>query len=1100
MVEMEQSTRSRIACLLVALLVLFCQRSEAMYKSPDIEALLAFRQSVNSSTGILSSWNESDPSPCGWWGVTCSPEERVIELSFGGAQLQGSIPPEFSLLDSLQHLNLSTTNLSGSIPPQLGACIQLQVLDLSSNSLTGSIPKELGRLNQLQMLILHSNQIEGSIPSEISNCSNLLVLELFDNQLNGTLPPEIGRLLKLEVLRAGGNTRLMGSIPHELSECVNLTYLGLAVTGLSGTIPPSLGKLAKLETLSLYSTNISGAIPPQLGNCSALQELYLYTNQLVGPIPPELGMLQHLTMLLLWENRLTGSIPRELSNCKLLQKLDLSINSLTGEIPPELGQLTSLQQLYLSQNALTGRIPSQLSGCSSLNQLQLDTNKLTGDIPPELGELKQLQLLYLWENQLVGKIPSSLGNCSQLLVVDLSLNGLSGSLPAELFAIPGLQKLLVLSNYLSGELPSTIGNSSSLYRLRLNDNMLSGKLPNDIGGLVSMNFLDLHNNKLSGPLLPQLGNLKVLQKLDLHGNRLRGPIPQELGRLSNLEILDLSWNNLDGPFPMIMENMSSLSQLILARNQISGSIPPSIGSYKKLVLLDVSGNQLTGSIPPELGLIVSLTITLNLSHNCFTGVLPDQISALTSLEGLDLSQNNLSGSLRVIGQLVSLNFLNVSYNHFSGKVPNTRVFKTMATSAFAGNPGLCLYNPGYSCSLIYSNDRQGRPGLNLIIGLLFGGAGIVLLVGSILLYRKCKAFTDRFGESESWPWKMIPFQKVSFTVDDVLSSLVESNVIGIGCSGVVYRAEMPGGKTIAVKKLLSSSSKGEKIYDGFAAEIGTLGKIRHRNIVRLLGYCSNNEIELLMYDYMPNGSLGELLHVKKKPIDWETRYKIALGAAQGIAYLHHDCTPAILHRDIKSNNVLLGTRFEPYVADFGLAKLVGGSCGIDAMSKVAGSYGYIAPEYSYCLKITEKSDVYSFGVVLLEILTGRKAVEHENGDNVHIVKWVHDTLGQSELSPEVLDSRLRGMPDQFIQEMLQAFGVALMCVSTSPTERPTMKNVVALLQEIKQVSGDDSKRCAAEGGGKSIGKKYLFWGSSIDSCSEDQKFVTCRTFSDSSFP
>jgi serine/threonine protein kinase len=234
----------------------------------------------------------------------------------------------------------------------------------------------------------------------------------------------------------------------------------------------------------------------------------------------------------------------------------------------------------------------------------------------------------------------------------------------------------------------------------------------------------------------------------------------------------------------------------------------------------------------------------------------------------------------------------------------------------------------------------------LVCGVL-GSVALLLVVVWILISRsrklasqKAMSLSGAGGDDFSNPWTFTPFQKLNFSIDNILACLRDENVIGKGCSGVVYRAEMPNGDIIAVKKLWKAG-KDEPI-DAFAAEIQILGHIRHRNIVKLLGYCSNRSVKLLLYNYIPNGNLLQLLK-ENRSLDWDTRYKIAVGTAQGLAYLHHDCVPAILHRDVKCNNILLDSKYEAYLADFGLAKLMNSPNYHHAMSRIAGSYGYIAP-------------------------------------------------------------------------------------------------------------------------------------------------------------
>ncbi|MBA0824489.1 hypothetical protein Goarm_021159, partial [Gossypium armourianum] len=301
--------------------------------------------------------------------------------------------------------------------------------------------------------------------------------------------------------------------------------------------------------------------------------------------------------------------------------------------------------------------------------------------------------------------------------------------------------------------------------------------------------------------------------------------------------------------------------------------------------------------------------------------------------------------------------------------------------------------------------------------------------------------------------KLTAFQRLDFTCDDVLDCLKEDNIIGKGGAGIVYKGSMPSGDHVAVKRL-PAMSRGSSHDHGFNAEIQTLGRIRHRHIVRLLGFCSNHETNLLVYEYMPNGSLGEVLHGKKGGhLHWDTRYKIAVEAAKGLCYLHHDCSPLIVHRDVKSNNILLNSDFEAHVADFGLAKFLQDSGTSECMSAIAGSYGYIAPEYAYTLKVDEKSDVYSFGVVLLELVCGRKPVG-EFGDGVDIVQWVRKmTDSNKEGVLKVLDPRLPSVP---LHEVMHIFYVAMLCVEEQAVERPTMREVVQILTELPKPPNSES--------------------------------------------
>ncbi|KAI4303932.1 hypothetical protein MLD38_039509 [Melastoma candidum] len=1051
--------------------ILSSQPLHSLSSQEEANLLLSWIRSPSSSSSLLpqgfSSWNDRDPTaPCNWTYVTCDPLGRVSAISITSVPLHLPLPSNLSSFVSLRTLVISDANLTGTIPDEVGDCSSLVTLDLSTNGLFGLIPPSIGRLKGLRDLILNSNKLTGRIPAEISGCDGLMNLILFDNRLAGDIPSQIGRLSSLKVFRAGGNRDIIGEIPVTIGNCRNLSVLGLADTQISGSLPSSLGNLRKLQTLSVYTTMVSGYIPREIGNCSELVELFLYENSLSGSIPPEIGKLGKLSQLLLWQNSLVGVIPEEIGNCSSLTMIDLSLNFLSGTIPLSIGGLSGLQAFMISNNNVSGSIPPNLSNATSLLQLQLDTNQLTGMIPPELGLLSSLNVFFAWQNQLEGTVPSSLASCSNLQAIDLSHNTLTGGIPSGLFRLRNLTKLLLISNDISGTIPTEIGDCSSLVRLRLGSNRISGGIPREIGGLKSLNFLDLSGNHLSGAVPDEIGDCTELQMVDLSNNTLEGPLPDSLSYLSGLQVLDVSNNRFTGPIPASLGRLISLIKLSLSKNLFTGAIPSALGRCSSLQLIDLSSNQLAGAIPVELVKLESIEIALNLSCNGLTGPIPAEMSSLTKLSILDLSHNELQGNLSPLATLDNLVSLNVSYNHFSGYLPDTNLFRQLSAADLAGNAGLCSSSRD-SCFVDVVNSKESADNMDgarrsrmirLAIALLITLTVAMIAMGVFAVMRSRRMVMDDEASElgDSRPWQFTPFQKLNFTVDQVLRCLVDGNVIGKGCSGVVYKADMENGEVIAVKKLwpitkppASAFDDDEKssIRDSFSAEVKTLGSIRHKNIVRFLGCCWNKNTRLLMYDYMPNGSLGSVLHERRgSSLEWELRYRILLGAAQGLTYLHHDCIPPIVHRDIKANNILIGLEFEPYIADFGLAKLIDDGDFARSSSTVAGSYGYIAPEYGYMMKITEKSDVYSYGVVVLEVLTGKQPIDPTIPGGLHIVDWVRRSRGAA----EVIDPSLLTRMQSELEEIIQVMGIALLCVNSSPDERPTMKDVSAMLKEIKQ--------------------------------------------------
>lgn len=900
------------------------------------------------------------------------------------------------------------------------------VLDLSNLNLSGFLSSAIFELRTLVNISVAGNGFSGSFPQEIRKLSRLRYLNISSNQFNGSLDWDFSRLLELEVLDAYDNG-FSGTLPLGVTHLTKLKYLSFGGNFFSGTIPPSYGGLMQLKNLSLAGNDLRGFIPSELGNLTNLEMLYLgYFNQFEGGIPKEFGKLINLVHLDLANCDLEGPIPIELGNLSKLDTLYLQKNQLFGSIPSQLGNLTSLRFLDLSLNGLTGEIPQEFSAFQQLTVLNLFINKLHGNIPHFIEELPKLEQLNLWRNNFTGSIPSNLGKNGKLTELDLSTNKLTGFLPKSLCFGRKLKILILLNNFLFGPIPENLGNCETLSRVRLGQNFFSGSIPRGFLYLPQLSLMQLQNNYLSGRFEEEDSTVSSeLDEIDISNNHMSGSLPTSLGKFSGLKILLLSGNNFTGEIPQSLGQLKTILKLDLSRNNFSGKIPPEIGNCTSLAYLDLSRNQLTGPIPV-------------------------QVSQIQVLNYLNISWNHLSEGLpKEVGYMKSLTSADFSHNNFNGSIPETGQYSFFNSTSFIGNPDLCGSNLSpcniSSTSPIQAKDQDakkskvlGKYKLMLALGLLL--CSLIFVILAIVKTRKSK--------TSSHAWKLTAFQKLEFGSENILECLKDNNIIGRGGAGVVYSGRMPNGEQVAIKKL--GISKGSSSHDnGLSAEIKTLGSIRHRYIVRLLAFCCNKEMNLLVYEYMPNGSLGEVLHGKQGGcLKWDTRLKIALEAAKGLCYLHHDCSPLILHRDVKSNNILLASDFEAHVADFGLAKFLQDNGTSECMSAIAGSYGYIAPEYAYTLKVDAKSDVYSFGVVLLELITGRKPVGGFGEDGMDIVQWTKiQTNWSKEGVVKILDERLKNVP---LDEAMQMFFVAMLCVQEHSVERPTMREVVQMLSQAKQ--------------------------------------------------
>ncbi|XP_011044955.1 PREDICTED: probable leucine-rich repeat receptor-like protein kinase At1g35710 [Populus euphratica] len=782
----------------------------------------------------------------------------------------------------------------------------------------------------LVTLILWNNSLYGTIPSHISNLTKITNLDLCDNHFAGNIPLEIGFLTSLNFLYLCGND-LTGLIPASIGTLKHLSVLYLWGNKLSGRIPSSIENLRNLSFLSFWNNKLSGSIPSSIGNMTKLIDLRLSENNLNGLIPTSIGTLKHLSVLYLWGNKLSGLIPSEIGSLQSLSSLDLAINDLTGRIPPSIGNMRNLSILLLWDNKLSGSIPSSIGNMTKLIDLRLQQNNLTGLIPTSIGTLKHLSVLSLWGNKLSGLIPPEIGSLQSLSSLDLSSNDLTGRIPSSIENLKNLSFLFFEHNKLSGSIPSSIGNMTKLTRLRLNMNNLSGSVPWEIGQLESLVELSLHTNNLNGALPHEMNNLTHLMILHLLSNNFTGHLPRDLCLGGLLVNFSAGYNHFSGPIPKSLQNCTRLFRVRLEWNQLTGNISEDFGLYPNLNYVDLSHNDFYGELTWKWGGFHNLA-SLKLSNNNITGEIPSEVGKATGLKMIDLSSNLLKGT-----------------------IPK----------------GLCGNASGLKpCTLLTSRRKRNK--IVILIPFPLQGSLLLLLTMVGCLYFPYRTSRERISclvkRQSPLGFAVWSFEEeiLHETIIQATNNFNSNNYIGKGGYGIVYRAMLPTGQVVAVKKL-HPSREGELMdLRTFRNEVGMLIDIRHRNIVKLYGFCSLTEHSFLVYEFIERGSLKMNLSSEEQAmdLDWNRRLNVVKGVANALSYLHHDCSPPIIHRDISSSNVLLDLEYEAHVSDFGTARLLMPDS--TNWTSFAGTFGYTAPELAYTMRVNEKCD---FGPSILGIYT-----------------------------------------------------------------------------------------------------------------------------------
>ncbi|KAK8695283.1 hypothetical protein V6N13_000449 [Hibiscus sabdariffa] len=900
--------------------------------------------------------------------------------------------------------------------------------------------------DQVVQLDLSGRSLKGTISPSLANLSSLLVLDLSKNFFHGHIPPELGSLFRLKQLSLSWNL-LQGNIPSELGLLHQLVYLDFGSNRLDGNIPASLfcNGSNSLQYIDLSNNSLSGQIP-LTSKCS----------------------LRELRFLLLWSNRLVGRVPRALSNSSKLQWLDLESNMLSGELPSDIVRnMSQLQFLYLSYNNFvshdgnTNLEPffAALFNSSDFQELELAGNNLGGRIPPIIGDLStSLVQIHLDDNLINGPIPPRISNLVNLTLLNLSSNLLNGSIPPELCRMEKLERVYLSNNSLSGEIPAALGN------------------------ITHLGLLDLSMNKLSGSVPDSFANLPQLRRLLLYGNQLSGTIPLSLGKCVNLEILDLSHNKLSGMIPGEVAGLRSLKlYLNLSSNHLHGPLPLELSKMDMVLAIDLSSNNLSGTMPSQLGNCIALE-HLNLSSNSLEGELPGSVGQLPYLKELDVALNQLRGDIPATFQasttLVAMNF---SFNKFSGNISDKGAFSSLTIDSFVGNKGLCGSIKGMP------KCRKKHPS-HLVIFLPM----IVSLLATPLLLKfvyplVCKSkFRNRLAvvngvdfEDEEKERKELKYPRISYEqLTEATGGFCASSLIGSGSFGHVYKGILGDNTKIAVK-VLDTKTAGD-ISGSFKRECEVLKRTRHRNLIRIITICSKPDFKALVLPLMPNGSLERHLypsHGIRHGLDLTQLVNICSDVAEGVAYLHHYAPVKVVHCDLKPSNILLDQDMTAMVTDFGIARLVRG---VDetisandsityssADGLLCGSVGYIAPEYGMGKRASTQGDVYSFGVLLLEIVSGRRPTDDDEGSSLH--EWMKSHYPHR-LEPIVNQALVRCSPgamptncDKIWRDViLELVELGLMCTQYNPSTRPTMLDVALEMGRLKQYLANPASMLTGE--------------------------------------
>nr|DAD27291.1 TPA_asm: hypothetical protein HUJ06_028759 [Nelumbo nucifera] len=799
---------------------------------------------------------------------------------------------------------------------------------------------------------------------------------------------------------------LTGSLPAFLGNLSKLQYLQVGINALSGTIPPEIGNLKELVSLAIGSNNFSGAFPPQIGNLVKLKEIWMDSSGVGGEIPSTFKNLVNMETLWAFDNKLSGKIPDFIGNWTKLTALRLQGNNFEGPMPSSLSKLVSLTDLRIGELSNTSSTMDFIKDMKSLTSLVLRNCMISGTIPPYIGEFQNLQYLDLSFNNLTGQIPNSLFNLRSLRCLSLGNNSLSGSLPAKTS-----KSLIVIDlsyNELSGSFPSWVVTPTLQVNLVAN-NFIFDRSNSRPCFQVFYNF----SIKCGGPEMASSTGVEFERD-----NETLGPASYFVSNIRNWGISNVGLFNE-------RKNPEYIRSINLA--QITGTLNPEFF---------LTARQSPGSIRYYgLGLENG---TYNVQLQFAEIVLDDASSFTWQSHGRRVFDIYVQGSLRSkdfdirkeaggvskrvveknIKAQVSENFLEI-HLFWAGKgtccIPNQGDYGPLISAISV--------TPDFNHTVSGDQPLKKKERTGLIVGIVAAVVAVTcLLIVCAIFYFYLRRKNSRSNNKEEL--LAIGPKAHIFNYSELKAATEDfnpKNKLGEGGFGSVYKGTLLDGRIVAVKELSVASNHGKS---QFLTEISTISAVQQRNLVKLYGCCIEGNKRHLVYD------------------------TICLGTARGLAYLHEESRPRIVHRDVKASNILLDAKLNPKISDFGLAKLYDENK-THISTRVAGTIGYLAPEYALRGHLTEKVDVFGFGVVTLEILSGRSnSNRNTHPEKICLLDWAW-SLREDHHELELMDSTLNEFDEE---EARRAIGVALLCTQASPTLRPSMSRVVAMLAGDVEVS------------------------------------------------